>query len=515
MYVHLTEGDVPPGDVFGEENTLIHSQEDIFFGNLNDIRHANLSVKIPDSVRLYNQSLYADVFVCQKHDCSYGDEALKFDRSRIIHRRSPMTIFKKQRSKQGKRNLLSQHNNEDIESEPMVIAHWARNLTINLVNDNSNLQIESIRQLPHLSKHVQFSRSDLSQYLPTLYLNDFWQFEDDLLDRPVNESVETADLFIEYSPIAMWKFQMIVQMDMSFQMQKDSFGISASEIETIKRMLFETNPWLLGVTFAVSLLHSLFDFLAFKNDIQFWKDRKNAEGLSLRSIVLNVVLQSIIFLYLLDTETSWMIIISTAVGLMIEVWKLKKVLRFKIDWKQRSLYGILPFKPIVQHKTASTQKRKETDEYDRIAFKYLSIACFPLVVGYSVYSVMYESHKSWYSWILATAVGFVYTFGFITMTPQLFINYKLKSVAHMPWKTFTYKALNTFVDDLFAFVIKMPTMHRLACFRDDIVFFIYLYQKWIYPVDKTRANEFGQVGEDSKDAVTVENEENYHDKKNK
>jgi len=52
------------------------------------------------------------------------------------------------------------------------------------------------------------------------------------------------------------------------------------------------------------------------------------------------------------------------------------------------------------------------------------------------------------------------------MTPQLFINYKLKSVAHMPWKTLTYKALNTFIDDLFAFIIKMPLLHRLACLRD-------------------------------------------------
>lgn len=29
-----------------------------------------------------------------------------------------------------------------------------------------------------------------------------------------------------------------------------------------------------------------------------------------------------------------------------------------------------------------------------------------------------------------------------------------------------YKALNTFIDDMFAFIIKMPTLHRLACFRD-------------------------------------------------
>ena len=52
------------------------------------------------------------------------------------------------------------------------------------------------------------------------------------------------------------------------------------------------------------------------------------------------------------------------------------------------------------------------------------------------------------------------------MTPQLFINYKLKSVSHLPWRMMTYKALNTFIDDLFAFVIQMPTMYRLGCFRD-------------------------------------------------
>ena len=28
-----------------------------------------------------------------------------------------------------------------------------------------------------------------------------------------------------------------------------------------------------------------------------------------------------------------------------------------------------------------------------------------------------------------------------------------------------YKAFNTFIDDLFAFIITMPTAHRVACFR--------------------------------------------------
>lgn len=55
----------------------------------------------------------------------------------------------------------------------------------------------------------------------------------------------------------------------------------------------------------------------------------------------------------------------------------------------------------------------------------------------------------------------------------------------------TYKFINTFIDDLFAFVIKMPTMYRLGVFRDDIIFFIYLYQRWAYRVDPKRVNEYG------------------------
>lgn len=30
----------------------------------------------------------------------------------------------------------------------------------------------------------------------------------------------------------------------------------------------------------------------------------------------------------------------------------------------------------------------------------------------------------------------------------------------------------------------------------DVIFLIYLYQRWVYPVDKKRVNEFGFGGED-------------------
>ena len=142
-----------------------------------------------------------------------------------------------------------------------------------------------------------------------------------------------------------------------------------------------------------------------------------------------------------------------------------------------------------------------TDRYDRLAFKYLSPPLVLLVIGYSSWSLVFHYHRGWYAWLLESLVALVYGGGFIVMTPQLFINYRLKSVAHLPWKFFMYKALNTFIDDLFAFIIKMPTLHRMSCFRDDIVFAVFLYQRWIYKVDMSRVNEFGQRG-DGEDATS-------------
>lgn len=70
----------------------------------------------------------------------------------------------------------------------------------------------------------------------------------------------------------------------------------------------------------VSTLHSVFDFLAFKNDIQFWRTRNNMEGLSVRTIFMNCFVNLIVLLYLMNNETSFTIILSNFVGLLIEVY---------------------------------------------------------------------------------------------------------------------------------------------------------------------------------------------------
>ena len=106
-------------------------------------------------------------------------------------------------------------------------------------------------------------------------------------------------------------------------------------------------------------------------------------------------------------------------------------------------------------------KTAETMKIDRLAISHLSVVLMPLVVGFSLRSLVCEQHHGWYSWLIAALTGTVYTFGFILMTPQLFINHHLKSVSHLPWRFLCFRFVNTFIDDLFAFIIRMPTMHRI------------------------------------------------------
>lgn len=269
-------------------------------------------------------------------------------------------------------------------------------------------------------------------------------------------------------------------------MNKQLGSVTEEEDGEVKRMLLETNPYLLGVTMIVSLLHTIFDFLAFKNDIQFWREKKTMEGISVRTLFINFGIQIVILLYLFDNETSWLILGSSLVGIVIEAWKIGKAVTFK---------KIDRF-PYFSFDEKESYVNSKTKEYDDEAISLLAYFLYPAVVIYAIYSFIYNEHKGFYSFILSTFVSFIYMFGFIMMTPQLFINYRMKSVAHLPWRAFMYKALNTFIDDLFSFIIKMPTLHRISCFRDDIIFFIYLYQRYIYPVDPKRVNEFGQGGED-------------------
>ncbi|KAA8496006.1 CLPTM1-like membrane protein cnrB [Porphyridium purpureum] len=364
---------------------------------------------------------------------------------------------------------------------------WKPEVLLTLLVDHAVFRQGSFNQVSPMVQGLYKASADKQHYLPPFFVNEFWLLDDQLI--PINASYREVPLSVAYNPIGMLKLAFLVQMEAVWETQKEMGLQEGGGVDDIKRMLVETNPYLLGVTVVVSIAHSILEMLAFSSDIKHWKNTKSMAGISVRSMFWNFGMQVVIFLYLMDSETSFMILAGQAVGLAIELWKIGKAVKVK-SFGKRKLFGILPWFELEE----SASYLNETKEYDDMAMRYLSYLIYPLVIAYSVYSLVYKEHRGWYSWLISSLVGAVYAFGFIMMFPQIFINYKLKSVAHLPLKAFMYKALNTFIDDLFSFIIKMPTMHRLACFRDDIVFVIFLYQRYIYPVDKKRVNEFGQGG---------------------
>ncbi|TMW61070.1 hypothetical protein Poli38472_014531 [Pythium oligandrum] len=446
-----------------------------------------------DEHLLNNGSVYAHVFLT-KDGFSPNPQDAEYDRTATIYRTVELTTYRPRPKISKKRNLLAKRNEseeeaveETTEVDSTYISMWKPTLLINPIFDDT-VYTAKMKPPPFLMPYMKLEK-DAGKYLPVLYLNDFWILEEHLL--PINASVSALPLEIAFYTLPVYKFALYTQMDQNFRNQEATGTSSRRDTDSMKRMFLETNPYLLAVTIMVSLLHSLFDFLAFKNDVSFWKNQKSLAGLSLRTVVLNTFFQLVIFLYLLDNDTSWMVLISSFVSLLIDIWKIKKAVVFSRDANNRLVVS-----------GVESYAESPTAEHDRVAVAHLSYVLYPLIVGYAVYSLAFGQHKGWYSWVVSSLTSFVYAFGFIMMTPQLYINYKLKSVAHLPWRAMIYKSLNTFIDDLFAFVIKMPWMHRLSCFRDDLIFFIYLYQRWIYPVDASRTNEFGQgpkEGEEDKE----------------
>ena len=466
----------------------------------NEKRSTNITIPLSKQIRYNDTHLYAHVRLARRRPGvdEHGPGAVR--KVDVLSKRVTITRYRLRKKVRDEKNLLGDAGTSDdnvasdvyeSDESPLSIAernkthdqilfYASPSLTLQLVDMKKAPQFPSRNNIPEqFSDHMDWLDDESSGYYPVLYPSEFWITKESLL--PVNGTTQSITLEATFEPISVWKWQIMSNMEQSWKKQEQFMGDEdASGSDMFRTLLLETSPLLLAVTGVVSILHTIFDMLAFKNDISFFKSRKSMEGLSLRSMIVNASFQVIILAYLADNETSLMVLASNGIGLAIEIWKISKAVTVsyadgKIQWVETKSYA-----------------ESRTKEYDEIATSHLLYITMPLVTGYGVYSLVHQKHKGYYSWILNTLVGFIYMFGFVMMTPQLFINYKLQSVAHLNWRTMTYKSLNTFIDDIFAFVIKMPIMHRLACLRDDLIFFIFCYQRYIYRTDYTRVNEYGQ-----------------------
>lgn len=459
---------------FSDPTALVWLQEGLVYGdwtsgpNGDGTYTHNINI-VPTPRVQRNGSIYLHVYVTRfgmspnpaaaKHG-SYAGQELGYMR-RLLNKYKRVKYSQTHNLLTGATEKTEAEQREALKKSQEIVSHWHPNMTINLVTDQTNWVSGSVPA--PLDEYITFHPNG-NTYYPVVFGNDYWNMGRDY--QPVNETVHELQLSLTYQPLSLFKWQLYAAQAMKNKWTANLLGDetepSDDDQDSLKETLLETNPYLLGITVVISILHSVFELLAFKNDIQFWNNRKSLEGLSVRSVFFSVFQSLIVLLYVLDNETNMMIRLSCFVGLGIELWKIQKVMDVGVD-KERKWLGILPR---IQFSDKSSYAASPTKEFDGLAFKYLSWICFPLLLCFGVYSVYYNEHKGWYSFVLNMLYGYLLTFGFIMMTPQLFINYKMKSVAHLPWRMMTYKFLNTFIDDIFAFVIKMPTLYRLGCFRD-------------------------------------------------
>lgn len=404
-------------------------------------RNGTLSFDIPHAVQYNHTQIYAHI--CMEPQNMQTDAKEKNDQ--IMYKTVPLTKYKRRKRIKDERSLLGGDNSTAKDESklieyksPLTIAstNTTQDAVLMYLKPSLTLQLVDMNGMPHMperskippqvGKHMEWLPDEVvdgeniqsNQFYPLLYSSEFWITRSSLVE--INETVSNyPNLEVKIEPIKVWKWQLMAGMEEQWENQsKQSItnpdGDEDAGTDMFRMMLMETNPILLAVTGIVSVLHTVFDALAFKNDVKFFKNKKSMEGISVRSMIVNMIFQLIILLYLVDNETSFMVICSNAVGVAIEVWKIKRAVTLSLFDENGKLN--------IKLQQTETYSKSKTKEYDEIATDHLMYITMPLICGYGIYSLFYQKHKGWYSFILNTLVGFIYMFGCEYFVLYLFLH---------------------------------------------------------------------------------------------
>lgn len=301
---------------------------------------------------------------------------------------------------------------------------------------------------------------------PALDCSNFWTLRRDKVPtRRFNESSLHVGLYTVWS----YQYEWVKHFELLERTPTPALDVSAV-LEDVKELFSDNSYAYLTLLFVVNGLHTLFFALGLSSSYAFWSSLSSSAGLSPGKYYSDVLYQLIVLLYMIDNDTSLLLVVLSGFELLMSLY-----IAIKITGLSVMITSTFPFIRFV-----SKAQDRETAMYERTAVRFLTKVATPFLLAYAIYSFTQRGPLRLYSFVLKTLVTFIYVFGFINMTPQVYINYKLQSVERMPWKTMTYHFLNTIIDDLFAFAIKMTTLQRVSVFRDDVIFIIFLIQMWMY-----------------------------------
>ncbi len=235
------------------------------------------------------------------------------------------------------------------------VTHLRSSVTVSMMSDEVRMPTNEVP--PELYHLMRKSPKDAGRYLPVVYVDELSLRLRDL--RVVNATDEHGEVLFKYRPISYGKLRMFLQFTAALSSMR-GLGFTAKDTDEVKGIFADTNLALLLVTFAVSAVHLLFDFLAFKNDVSFWRGKRTMEGLSTTTVLWRAFSQTVVFLYLLDENTSLLVLGPSGVAALIEMWKVTKALKVEVSWSGGIKVGGAGEK---------TDSEKSTDEFDANAMK--------------------------------------------------------------------------------------------------------------------------------------------------
>ena len=262
---------------------LILEEKEFTLGNWSDSRTVDTSFKVFPEVQ-ESGTLWAHVYVAL-HGFTLDPASSDYDVSKAYHTFRPLNqVLPKKKVKKTKKLLGSSNaTQEDPEPEapkgPVFASYYHPNFTMSIIPDSG---IQSyVNMHPSVRQHfiieptgARDATGQNSWYYPVFYVNTFWQLRDHMTE--INSTVKTLPIRITLNNLAHWKFTLYSTIDDSVkQSQRQaaegtlqmSAGGDGSEFEEIKRVLLDTNVYLLGTTAVVTVLHMLFEMLAFKSDV--------------------------------------------------------------------------------------------------------------------------------------------------------------------------------------------------------------------------------------------------------
>lgn len=352
---------------------------------------------------------------------------------------------------------------------------------------------------PTLYKHDKL-------FLPYTYLTDFWTMLSEL--KPVEKFINQSDsqnithsnikVKINFKFITMFYFKYMRGIEMNSEMMENNFHVPASK-DLFVELLKNNSAIYLTIMLVVNLLHSVFSFLGFASDITYYKNLKQLDGLYTKHLFFHLFHLAITFLYVYIEGANFIVKIELFVALAIEIWKFRKIFELQLTPK-RFPYFTIKYKINFRK---NNSKNYETEAVG-LMMKYIFGPVAILYLSYRIYYYKNLLAISLFKFVIEYIFFLMNLFGFILLTPQIYLNYKLKSVKHLPLKALTYKFLNTIIDDLYAFAVKTPTLYRVFCFKDDLIFVIYIIQIVIYRNNRRNENDEDE-GEEKKIEMEMEN----------